>query len=134
MEVTRDIVIDLIPLYQSGEASPDTRAAVEALAARDPSLARLLKGGAAEPAAAAPPPDLERQAVSRTRTLIQRRSWALGLALACTLVPFSFVFRDGQTTFFLFRDAPASRVLLLAAVMLWVWYAKLTWKLREGGL
>ena len=41
MEVTRDIVIDLMPLYQSGEASPDTRAAIEEFLRRDPSLAKI---------------------------------------------------------------------------------------------
>ena len=133
MEVTRDIVIDLLPLYQSGEASADTRSAVEEFINRDPSIARLAKMGA-DAAPPPPPPDLEVRTVGRTRTLIRRRSWAMGLALACTLIPFSFGFRDGETTFFLFRDAPQSRLLLLAAVMLWTWYALLTRKLRSGGL
>ena len=133
MEVTRDIVIDLLPLYESGEASADTRSVVEEFIRRDPSIARLAKM-ADDAAAAAPAPDIEVRAVGRTRTLIRRRSWALGLALACTLIPFSFVFRGSDVTFFMFRDAPQSRLLLLAATMLWTWYGLLTWRLRVKGL
>ncbi len=47
MEVTRDMVIDLMPLYQSGEASPDTRAAIEDFLRRDPSLAKIADDDAA---------------------------------------------------------------------------------------
>ena len=134
MEVTRDIVIDLLPLYQSGEASADTRSAVEQFISRDPSIARLVRMADESTAAAPPAPDLEVRSVGRTRTLIRRRSWALALALAFTLIPFSFVISDGDITFFLFRDAPESRLLLVAAVMLWTWYGLLTRKLRVRGL
>ena len=41
MNVTREIVKDLLPLYVSGEASPDSRALVEAFLREDPQLARL---------------------------------------------------------------------------------------------
>jgi hypothetical protein len=71
MEVTREMVVDLLPLYESGEASADTRAAVEEFLRRDPSLARLTKR--TEPEMPAPrATELERQAVARTRTVIRR--------------------------------------------------------------
>ncbi len=41
MTITRDIVLDLLPLYAAGEASPDSRAAVDAFVAADASVARL---------------------------------------------------------------------------------------------
>ena len=43
MQVTRDIVIDLMPLYQSGEASADTRAAIEEFLRHEPGLKRLVE-------------------------------------------------------------------------------------------
>ena len=41
MEVTRDVILDLLPLYLSGEASADTQVLVKEYLARDPDLARL---------------------------------------------------------------------------------------------
>lgn len=39
--VTRDVILDLLPLYLAGEASDDTRALVEQYLADDPQLAQL---------------------------------------------------------------------------------------------
>ena len=132
MEVTRDIVIDLMPLYQSGEASPDTRAAIEEFLRRDPSLAKLAHDDAAVgvPAGA----ELERRSVALTRATIRRRAWVMAIALLFTLLPFSFAFRGGDVTFFMLRDQPLSALLLVGAVGLWLRYAWLTRSLRTVGL
>jgi hypothetical protein len=131
MEITRDIAIDLLPLYQSGEASADTRAAVEQFLQRDPSLARLLEMREHGPSPAA---DLERRTVERTRSMVHRRAWTLALAILFTTMPFAFGFKGDELTFFMFRDEPGSRLLLLAAVWLWVLYARLTWGLKKRGI
>ena len=41
MTVTRDVVLDLLPLYLADEASADTRALVERFLENDPELARI---------------------------------------------------------------------------------------------
>lgn len=41
MEVTRDVILDLLPLYLDNEVSADTRALVEKFLAADPGLARI---------------------------------------------------------------------------------------------
>ena len=133
MEVTRNMVIDLLPLYESGEASADTRAAIEEFVRRDPSLARLI-GRAEEQTTAAPAMALERQAVTRTRQVIRRRAWTLALAVFFTTVPFTFAFHGDTVPFFMFRDEPGSRLFLLAAVWLWIEYVKLTRRLRRTGI
>jgi anti-sigma factor RsiW len=43
MTISRDVILDLLPLYFSDEASPDTRALIEEHLERDPDLARLAK-------------------------------------------------------------------------------------------
>jgi hypothetical protein len=134
MEVTRNIVIDLLPLYESGEASPDTRAAVEDFMRRDPSIARLTARVEEQSPPTRPPTGLERQAVARTRAAIRRRAWTLALAVFFTTVPFTFVIRDDAITFFMFRDEPGSRLFLIAAAWLWIEYVRLTRKLRTSGL
>lgn len=41
MEITRDVVLDLLPLYIAGELSADSRRVVEKYLQADPELARL---------------------------------------------------------------------------------------------
>jgi predicted anti-sigma-YlaC factor YlaD len=41
MQVTRDVILDLLPLYLAGEASAQTEALVQEHLANDPDLARL---------------------------------------------------------------------------------------------
>lgn len=43
MEITRNVILDLLPLYLADEVSPDTRALVEQYLATDPELAKMAK-------------------------------------------------------------------------------------------
>ena len=43
MEITRNVILDLLPLYVAGEVSADTRALVEAYLANDPELAEAAR-------------------------------------------------------------------------------------------
>ena len=47
MEITRDVIIDLLPLYLGDEASADTRALVEKYLETNPELADMAKEMAA---------------------------------------------------------------------------------------
>jgi len=134
MQVTRDIAIDLLPLYQSGEASTDTRAAIEEFLRNDPSLAQMAGQDAAPLAPATTAGELERRAITRTRAHIRRRSWVLAAAIWFTLLPFTFAFQAGRVTFFMLRDQPASVLLLLVAGILWFQHARMTRSLRTAGL
>jgi len=140
MTITRDVVIDLLPLYAAGEASPDSRAVVEEFMRQDASLTGLLRAlqVASEPAGYAtadPSAALEREALNRTRAVIQRRSWTLGLAIFLTLLPLSFVVSDSTLTFFLLRDEPGLAVLgWLSAAGMWWQYFRLTRTLKTAGL
>ena len=43
MEITRDIILDLLPLYLADEVSADTRALVEGYLETDPQLANIAR-------------------------------------------------------------------------------------------
>ncbi|MCK4539149.1 MAG: hypothetical protein KAV42_10175 [Candidatus Krumholzibacteria bacterium] len=43
MKITRDVILDLLPLFVSGEGSPDTRKLVEEYIETDPEMAELAK-------------------------------------------------------------------------------------------
>ena len=47
MEITRNVILDLLPLYLAGEVSADTRALVEEYLETDPELANVAKQSAA---------------------------------------------------------------------------------------
>jgi anti-sigma factor RsiW len=135
MNITRDVVADLLPAYLSGEASADTKALIEELAARDPEIAGLVASASMErtdvmPASVALPPNLEHDIVTRTRALLRRRSWALALALFFTALPFVFAFDRDGVTFFMMRDEPGSRLFLLAGAWLWFDYIRQSRRLR----
>ena len=88
MNVTKDVVIDLLPAYLPAKRRPDTCALIEEMAAKDPAVARLLDAARRdEPALRQPivlPVNLERESVSRTRAALRWRGLLLGLAIACT--------------------------------------------------
>jgi anti-sigma factor RsiW len=137
MKITKDVVIDLLPAYLSGESSADTRALIEEMAAREPAVARLLDAARrdeGEPALrqpVAPPANLERESVSRTRAALRWRGRLLAAAISCTLMPFAMSFRDGHVAFVLFYDKPASQLLWLLALAFWLAYSALGRRLRE---
>jgi hypothetical protein len=135
MNISRDVIIDLLPVYAAGEASADSRAAVEAFAERDADVRSLLTAlQRAASTAAEPPSTLELEIVNRTRRVIARRSWTMALALLCTLLPFTFVFDGGDVTFFMLQDEPRSAWVWVAGAALWGYYWKLTRELRTRGL
>lgn len=135
MTVTRDVVLDLLPVYLAGEASADSRALVDAFLATDPQLARLAREGfgtSGPPPAAADPQ--VRAALSRTRQLLQQRQWVFGAAVAFTLLPLSFGFVDDRIVWAMWRDAPgAAASCLLVAAASWAWFARLRSALRAPG-
>src|SRR5215471_19242044 len=91
MIVTRDVILDLLPLYVAGEASAGTRVLVTEYLSRDPELAeqvRRLQTEQPEGVVATAAPDLEMKALLRTRREIGLRSWALGLAWFFTAMSF----------------------------------------------
>jgi anti-sigma factor RsiW len=138
MNITRDIVIDLLPVYESGDASADTRMLVDEFLKQDAEFARILRAARTTPAAAAKPApaplaEAERTAVTRTRKALRRKSWTLALAIFFTLLPLTFSFSGGELTFWMLRDEPRSRLFFLSAAWLWWHYFRQTQAMRKAG-
>jgi len=97
MKVTREVVLDLLPLYLSGEASDDSRALVVEYLAQDPELAQRLRSESSEmfnPAVAPPlPPDLEVRSLRRARTLINLQKWLFGPSIAASALALALVIK-----------------------------------------
>ena len=119
--VTRDVVSDLWPVYISGDASPDTRALVEAFIREDPEFARTLREGTMESFPRMEVPALAPDHELKTLALIRRRlagpRWVLTLALAFTALAFGRIVSD--TSF----DVSPRRFIATAVVAVCFWIA-----------
>lgn len=139
MNVTRETIKDLLPLYASGEASADTRALVESFLSQDPELARLAEALRAEDSSAIPArltlPGSGRDALERTKALLRRRTRLMALAFLFTGLPLSFAYDETGFRFLLIRDAPlAASACLAVAAVLWIAFAVTRKRLRVTGL
>jgi ferric-dicitrate binding protein FerR (iron transport regulator) len=126
MNVTQEIINDLIPLYAANECSTDTRALVEEYLQRNPQQAEELRRVMATSVPAAVPSAKsldEVRSFREARRRLRRRSWLMAFAIFFSLAPFSFGWTGGRV-WWLLRDAPASAIVYAAfGVVLWVLYA-----------
>jgi anti-sigma factor RsiW len=139
MNVTRDVVRDLLTVYLAGDASADTRALVEEYLASDPGLKAEADGAAAGlvplPPTPPSPPSAERKALAKTRELMRTRTSTLVTAVVFTALPFTFTFSGGRITFVLFRDEPVIAAAWWAtAAVLWGWHIWVRRRLTVSGI
>ena len=139
MNVTREVILDLLPVYLAGEASPATRALVEEYLKQDPELAQRIRArwaeGLAQAAPSGLPPDLELRSLKRTRRILFFQKWSFGMAIAFTAVAFSvgFNFEHGRVkdVHFALRDDPRGLgACLIIGAVFWAVYFILRRRLR----
>ena len=128
MNVTREVIADLWPVYQAGEASADTRRLIEFFLAADPDFAKTLRSPATLPKPTFPlTPDDEVRALNRTRELIRGNYWLRSLrlcALALTGLAIARVVQGGRLM---------DRGMLdgVAALAFWGAYLVVQWHARK---
>jgi hypothetical protein len=125
MNISKQIITDLIPLYAANECSADTRALVEEYLRGNPKEAAELQRIISTPIPRGAPAvkDLgEAQAFREARRRLRLRSWLMGLALFFSLTPFSCVSTD-NFSWWMLRDAPgAAAAYGMLGVVLWIIY------------
>ena len=131
MQITRDVILDLAPLYLTGDASADTRVLVDEYLAANPELARWMEEQRTrvfEPLTATPPVDLQARALKRARRRLAVQRWLFGIgwyfvALSLT-VEYSTRNRQLVEWHFVARDHPAvSLGCLTVTAICWCAYA-----------
>jgi len=113
MNVTREVVTDLLPVYFSGEASGDTKVLVEDYFRQDPDFERIARNAATPlealraPAPIAAGPEKEKQDLESVRRGLRQRQWLFAGSLFLTLFPLSyyFTFTHGHLVSLTVRDA-----------------------------
>lgn len=87
MKIERDVILDLLPVVLSGEASAATRELVEEYLRQDPELARRVRAQGAESDPKVGPalsPEVELRSLARTRRLLGVQKWLFALAITFT--------------------------------------------------
>ena len=138
MNVTDDVLNDLLTLYLAGEASADTRALIEERARREPAFAAKLAAAravdlsAAEPA---PPADVELKALKQTRQAIFLRTLFFAGALFFSLLPLTIYGNgDGVRFVFLGRQPGLVAAFWGVAAASWVAWYVMHREVRRAGL
>jgi anti-sigma factor RsiW len=138
MNVTDDVLNDLLTLYLAGEASADTRALIEERARREPAFAAKLAAAQSVDLAMVDPPrpgDAELQALTRTRQAIFLSKLFRAMALFFSLLPLVFhASRDGVEFLILGRYPGLMWAFWSIAVASWTAYYVMHREVRRAGL
>jgi len=141
--ITREIIRDLLPAYWSGEASADTRAAVEAYFEQEPTFAEEARREARaleyveHVPSYDPDPATRLAALQRAKRILrtQRILFALASTLSLNMLSLGFSFEIGSGTvkvhwLALPGQAWAVGALTLAAVVTWLLYFRVHRQVR----
>lgn len=128
MNVTQDVMNDLLPVYFSGEASADTRTLVEDYFRENPEFERIARGSA-KPLDAlravttvAPEAEREKRDLECVRHELRRNKVFFGVALFLTLVPLAVFFSHGHFVWLIREDPWEAVVCWSMATVLWLGY------------
>jgi predicted anti-sigma-YlaC factor YlaD len=139
MNISGDVITDLLPLYLAGEASPGTRALLEDYLREHPDFASTVREAAERGAAllqvapaGAPSHDEEKATLERVRRFNRRRTNLLALSIGFALTLFAFSFQGDRITWVMLRDSPwQALVFLIAAFGCSVAYLRMGQRLHE---
>jgi len=129
MNITKDVIADLYPLYAEQECSPDTRALVDEYLRQHPQeadeLQRVMKGRL--PSRPAPAPSLEEvKALKEARRRVRLRGFVMGFAIFFSLAIFSVqVDNNGSKVHWLLLESPSEAGIfaVAGAVLWWIYFA-----------
>jgi len=102
MNITRDVMTDLLPVYFSGEATDDTKRLVEKYFQQNPDFEQIARRAATSledlrmAAPVAPDAEREKHDLQRAREELFQRRIAFAVALLFTLAPLMALYRDGR--------------------------------------
>jgi hypothetical protein len=135
MNITRNVILDLLPLYLADELSDDSRALVEAFLATDPALAALTKQASQTPSLESISipltKDNEMKSFERTKRLLFQKNLFLALAIFISLSLLAFRIDETGITWLWQGARGMVWGLFIAAALLWVAFASITYQLRQ---
>ena len=138
MKVTEEVIIDLLPLYYSGEASKDTIALVDSYFEKNPEFAKQAKASKEkiinEDLQTTLTKEDEMESLNKTKTRIKLHSILIGFAIFFTIAPFSFAHVEDKF-YVLMLDSPMTALTYgLIGVIFWISYFVVRNKLKTTGI
>ena len=126
MNITTEVITDLLPVYFAKECSQDTKLLVEEFFKANPEFERQ----ASEFRSPFPntiPQGLDKEdaikLLGKIRWLLRVRSYIMAFAILCSLAPFSFACTQGKF-YWLYASSPNTAIIYgVVALALWVLYA-----------
>jgi len=132
MTIEREVIVDLLPAYFSGESSAATRTLVEDYFRENPDFEKFARsaGGALESLKVPPPrldPEKEKLALERARLVTETRSSFFWLAVISTLMLFLFRIQNGKVIWIVWSASDSGSgvrgpVFIVMAVFFWLFY------------
>ena len=120
MNITNDVITDLLPLFLAGEASPGTRKLLEDYLHEHPEFAATVRAAADRSAAllqatepGGPPTDHEKVTLERVRRFNHQRTLLVALAWGTLLTALAFSFDGDRVRWIMLRDSPVQALFLL---------------------
>ena len=130
MKVEREVIIDLLPAYFSGEASPATRALVEDYFREHPEFEKTARSAnrpleSLKVPVAALDEAKAKLAFERARQITEIRSSMLWLAVCFTLMLGLFRIQDGKIVWIIWNKSNVTGfVFVVIAIFLWLLYLR----------
>ncbi len=129
MNITREVMTDLLPVYFSGEASEDTKQLVENYFRENPDFERIARGAAMPleqlrgTAPVRAEAEREKRDLQRARKQFLRRRVVFGVALLFTCAPLMPVYGNGRVDWIAFLNNPWQLALFwCVAGLFWLLY------------
>src|SRR5215813_11796162 len=127
MKLEREVIVDLLPAYFSGEASAATRKLVEEYFREHPDFEQSARkaGSSLETLKTAPravDAEKEKLAFERVRGITETRTSFLWMAVISTLILFLFRIQNGKIVWILWTKPMAGILFACTAAFLWLFY------------
>ena len=129
MNVTRNVMTDLLPVYFSGEASEDTRQLMEQYFRDDPDFERIARSAATpldilrKAAPVAPNAEREKRDLQWARAEVARRRIFFGAGLLFTLAPVTSAYSKGHLVWAaMLNDHWSMAVFWILGALFWFQY------------
>jgi hypothetical protein len=126
MNITKNIITDLLPLYYSEECSDDTKLLVEEFLQKNPEFKQQAIHFSQNPFPSHIPQSLnkedEMKSLLKTRRLLKWRSYLMGFAIFFSCATFSFVYDQGNIHWIVLSSLNATLFYGTLGIGFWVAY------------
>ena len=134
MEISRDVILDLLSLVDAGEASADSKALVEHHLGRDPELARIARERIPRLTAAGIPAPLgketEMKTLERAKRLMSWRSLFIALGIFFAVFPATYSANTKSWHWNLIESPLSAAISVVLAALSWTGFFWIRHRMR----